>query len=199
MPTIYYTPTKHEVETFSGQYLDVQNPDPDKINLEDIAHALGNICRYGGHSRTFYSVAEHSVFVCERVCRQGWSKNLQLAALHHDDAEAYLGDIPRPLKPLLGGEYARLTRKMDRAIVIGLQLPFLSEEFHHSAISNADDWSVFVEARDLLPSEGRGWTGHPDKDTEIPSRIVIPDYYRGGISPAAAADLFLERHYSLIE
>ena len=199
MTVDYYIPTKHEVETFTGQYLNVRAPSPDRINLEDIAHALGNICRYGGHCRVFYSVAEHAVFVSERVKRQGWSKVLQLAALHHDDSEAYLGDIPRPLKPLLGDPYIELTVQMDDCIVDALDLPFQADEFHHAAITNADDWSVFVEARDLMNSEGRGWTGHPDKDTDIPSRIVTPDYYLGGLVPKQAAKLFLDRHDSLVE
>ncbi len=194
-----YTPTRNEVETYSGNYLDVANPDPDRIELEDIAHALGNICRYGGHCERFYSVAEHAVFVSIRVERQGFSKILQLAALHHDDSEAYLGDIPRPLKPLLGTSYGELTTQMDDSVVEALGLPFNADEFHHSAIKNADDWAVFVEARNLMTSRGFGWTGHPDKDTEIPSKIVIPDYFLGGLQPEKAKELFLARHFSLIQ
>lgn len=158
-------------------------------------------------SRTYFadgfaahnSVAEHAVFVSIRVERKTASKTLALAALHHDDSEAYLGDIPRPLKPLLGESYGILTTQMDDAITDALELPFNADEFHHPDITNADDWSVFVEARNLLPSQGFGWTGHPDKDTEIPSRIIIPDYWLGGLDPDEAELLFLKRHYSLIE
>ena len=197
--TTVYTPTRNEVETYIGNYLDVAKPDPMKIDLEDIAHALGNICRYGGHCDPFYSVAEHAVFVSHRVERQSYNKEVQLAALHHDDAEAYLGDIPRPLKPLLGAAYQKLTARMENAITLALNLPFEPEEFHHEAITNSDDWAVFVEARNLMTSRGFGWTGHPDKDTEIPSKIVIPDYFHGGLSPENAKELFIARHFSLIE
>ena len=57
-----HTPTKHEVETFSGLYVDTKSPKPETIRLEDVAHALANTCRYGGHCLRFYSVAEHAVF-----------------------------------------------------------------------------------------------------------------------------------------
>jgi 5'-deoxynucleotidase YfbR-like HD superfamily hydrolase len=96
-----YKPKKTEVETSTGKYLDMENPTTDAIELEDIAHSLGNICRYNGHCLNYYSVAEHAVFVSTRLERKGYNKIIQLAGLHHDDAEAFLGDIPRPLKPLL--------------------------------------------------------------------------------------------------
>ena len=78
-----HIPTEHEVETFSGRYVNVKSPDPDTIHLTDIAHALSNICRYGGHCKHFYSVAQHSVFCAERIRRQGGGRWQQLAALHH--------------------------------------------------------------------------------------------------------------------
>src|ERR1700733_12855258 len=115
-----HIPTDNEVETFTGRFVDVNKPDPTTIHIEDIAHALANTCRYGGHCRSYYSVADHAVFVSVRLERKGYDLDLQLAGLHHDDAEAFLGDIPRPLKPLLGRAYTRLTDRMDVAIIAGL-------------------------------------------------------------------------------
>ena len=72
------------------------NPDrltPDDVSIDVIAHALSNTCRFGGHTREFYSVAEHSVRVAELCPR---SKKLE--GLLHDAAEAYVGDVIRPLK-----------------------------------------------------------------------------------------------------
>lgn len=192
--------TENEVETFSGAYVDVSNPQPETISLEDIAHALAYTCRYGGHCKSFYSVAEHAVFVSRRLDRKGFSRALQLAGLHHDDAEAYLGDIPRPLKPLLGFGYEALTARMDRAIEDALNIP-VDPKFHRE-IKKADNWSLFVEARHLLPSGGHGWwDGEQGAERwgidDIPSRIVIPDYWLGGLNPAEAETLFLERHKEL--
>lgn len=192
--------TENEVETFSGVYVDVSNPQPDTITLEDVAHALAYTCRYGGHCARFYSVAEHAVFVSRRLERRGASRSLQLAGLHHDDAEAYLGDIPRPLKPLLGFGYEALTARMDKAIAEALNLP--SDPSFHRETKKADNWSLFVEAKHLLPSGGKGWwDGEQGAEKwglgDIPSRIVIPDYWLGGLNPAEAETLFLERHKEL--
>ena len=78
--------------THTGRHVDPLNVRAEDICLEDIAFALSNLCRFGGHVR-FYSVAEH----CVRVCRAA-PPELQRAALLHDAAEAYIGDIIRPLK-----------------------------------------------------------------------------------------------------
>lgn len=198
-----HVPTATEVETFSGQFVDLRNPSPETITLEDIAHALSNTCRYGGHCARFYSVAEHAVMVSRRLERRGYSMDYQLAGLHHDDSEAYLNDIPRPLKPLLGKAYQRMTKKMDETIAEALSLPWWWTTTPHAAIKDADNWCLFVEARHLLPSEGRQWSkgeqgAHNwDIDT-MPSRIVTPDYWEEAeIPPADAKKMFLDRHKEL--
>lgn len=198
-----HVPTAHEVETFTGQYVDTSDPDPDTINPADIAHALSQTCRYGGHCQRFYSVAEHAVFVSKRLERKGFSRAIQLAGLHHDDAEAYLGDIPRPMKSLLGAAYERLTKRMDNAIIAALMLDGDAGDFHHDAVKDADNWALFVEARHLLPSQGRHWfKGDQGASTwgleNQPTRIVVPDYWAGGLPPDAAKQLFIARHKELI-
>jgi hypothetical protein len=187
------TPPKNfEVETYSGFFVDTSDPNADSIHLIDIAHALSQTCRFGGHCQGFYSVAQHAVFVSKRVERRGHSLRAQMEALHHDDAEAYLGDIPRPMKPLLGDAYGALTKKMDAAIVQALDLPVPA---YKHAIKDADNFALFVEARYLLPSQGKGWW-----DIEgLPSRIVTPDYWLGSLVPKKARKLYLERHQELLE
>jgi hypothetical protein len=78
----------------SGIIFDVFNPKIEDITIEDIAHALSNICRYGGHSPKFYSVAQHSVF----CSHDNGTPKEQLELLMHDASEAYLADLPRPIK-----------------------------------------------------------------------------------------------------
>jgi uncharacterized protein len=86
------------LQTVSGRFVNPFEPDPAQLDLEDIARALGNLCRFGGHSRSFYSVAQHSVIVSELVEERGGDAEDVFAALMHDAAEAYLGDMPHPIK-----------------------------------------------------------------------------------------------------
>lgn len=191
------SPGPHDIEASSGLFVNVVDPSPDMIRLEDIAHALGRVCRYSGHCREFYSVAEHAVFVSHRLQRQGYSLMTQLLGLHHDDAEAYLCDIPRPIKSLLQPVYGNLSDKMDAAIALALGLDFEGDPLHLPEIKDADNWALLVEARHLLPSQGRTWTS--DFIADQPSRIVTPDYWTGGLSPKKATKLFLDRHHELMK
>lgn len=84
------------IRTFSGQYVNVFNPDPDTIVLEDIAHALSNMPRFGGHLPEFFSVAQHSI-----MCSIAGPPRLALELLMHDASEAFLMDIPSPIKKKL--------------------------------------------------------------------------------------------------
>lgn len=211
-----HVPTEFEVETFTGRFVDCNKPDPNTIVIEDIAHALGNFCRYGGHSKYHYSVAQHSVFVAERVKRQGGTLVEQLAALLHDAAEAFLGDIPRPMKPLLGTRYEQLTGRMDVAIVEALHLhpPFSIKlkrpsmwwvpDFHAEIVKTNDNWALFVEAKHLLKSQGKQWWDGKQGAAKwglppLPQRIVTPDYFLGEIAPRRAEKLFIFRYNTLMQ
>lgn len=86
--------------TYSGQKFNAINPHPDTVVIEDIAHALSHQCRFSGHSKRFYSVAEHSYLLSLAV-----PPEYAMAALMHDASEAYLVDVPRPIKPFLTNYY----------------------------------------------------------------------------------------------
>lgn len=129
----------------SGELWNLMDPDPDDVNIEDIAHALAHICRFNGHTRQFYSVAEHSVRVAAHLAPD-WS--LQVGGLLHDASEAYLGDVIRPLKPLCIG-YAELEDKTIAVIMEGLGLARLVN-MGHPAIKEADTVLLATEARDLM-------------------------------------------------
>lgn len=96
--------------THTGKLIDVCNPRPEDIDITDISHALGNICRWAGHSSRFFSVAQHSVIVSDQV-----SPENALWGLLHDAAEAYLMDIPTPLKKLWPA-YKKLEDAMQKVI-----------------------------------------------------------------------------------
>ena len=105
--------------TVSGHRFYLEDPRPDDVFIEDIAHSLSRQCRFNGHTSVHYSVAQHSVLVSELV----EEPELQLAALLHDAAEAYTGDIITPVKDALGT--ARdLERKIEVAIFERFGVPF---------------------------------------------------------------------------
>ena len=93
-------------------------PDPEQIDPGDIARALANQCRFGGHSRVFYSVAQHCVIVSRVVEERGGDAEDAFAALMHDAGEAYLGDMPHPLKhrSALGAAFRDAEARLEEAI-----------------------------------------------------------------------------------
>lgn len=100
--------------TVSGKEINLLNPCEDDIDIFDIAQALSNICRFGGHLNQFYSVAQHSILVMAIV--EPWNADLALEALLHDATEAYLGDVISPLKHLLGASYKTLEANFETVI-----------------------------------------------------------------------------------
>lgn len=116
-PSADIAPPKIErwFQTFTGKLVDVEHPTPDAVDIQDIAHALSMTCRYGGHCREFYSVAEHSVHVMI-LGEPHVSNKLRLSLLLHDAAEAYVGDIISPVKKLLSPLSTELEDKWLRAI-----------------------------------------------------------------------------------
>lgn len=101
--------------TVRGHKFDFNNLTPDDLRIEDIAHALNNICRFGGHCPQFYSVAQHSVLMSMLATDAGMSKRDQRTALMHDASEAYLGDVIRHIKSAIPF-YADMEHKMMLAL-----------------------------------------------------------------------------------
>jgi uncharacterized protein len=106
------------LQTVSGRWVNPFDPDPAQLDARDIARALANQCRFGGHSRVFYSVAQHSVIVSRLVEERGGDVEDVFAALMHDASEAYLGDMPHPLKhrSSLGAAFKEAEDHLERAI-----------------------------------------------------------------------------------
>lgn len=104
------------IQTAMGRQFWPMDPRPNEVFIDDIAHALSLLCRFGGHCLRFYSVAEHSVLLSQLA-----EPRDKLWALLHDASEAYLVDVPRPIKRFLGG-YREAEDKVSRAISVRFNL-----------------------------------------------------------------------------
>lgn len=107
---------KKSLKTVSGIYVDILEPDPDSLFISDIAHALSYQCRYGGHVNRHYSVAQHSL-LCYQILKayRLHDRKILLTMLMHDATEAYLVDIPRPVKQYLP-EYKIIEQNFNRIL-----------------------------------------------------------------------------------
>lgn len=141
------------IRTVSGRYVNLIDPKPEQIVIGDIAHALGRICRFGGHVATFCSVAEHSLNVANMVLRQCGEGRVVLAALLHDATEAYLGDMVRPLKQAMP-EYRAIESRMAGAINLALGLQPVSAEAT-MLIKAADEWALVTEMATIRDDRAR--------------------------------------------
>ena len=138
-------PTGSSIRLASGRYIDLLNPEADNIYLSDIAHALSHICRFGGHTATFYSVAEHSLTVSAMVQRQTGDPQEAMVGLLHDAAEAYIGDMVRPLKHSneMAGFLAIETR-VEQAIAEWFGLSSLSSQIVKEADRGLLSWEMAI-------------------------------------------------------
>lgn len=163
----------------SGEYFYFEHPEDCSFNINDIAHALSNICRYGGHCPRFYSVAQHSVLVSNLV-----PPELALVGLLHDAAEAFIGDMTKPMKEMFP-TYKQMELTLEHIIAEVFNLPFpLPPE-----IKLADAQMLVNEQRHLMKNADPWFGSMSLTPSPVP---IIP------ISPPAAKMLFLERYYQLI-
>lgn len=142
------------VRTRNGHFFDPSIGIISEIDINDIAHALSNICRYSGHCEQFYSVAEHSVLV-SRIIRQMWPDDLNSiwAGLLHDATEAYVGDVTTPLKVLLPG-FMALEDSIQKDIAHAFKIKWDVQT--HQRVKMADMIALSTEAR-LLFADVSEW------------------------------------------
>jgi uncharacterized protein len=133
--------------TASGRHVNLLRPEPEQIDIRDIATALSRECRFSGQTRLHYSVAQHSVVV-SRYC-----VGYELEGLMHDAPEAYLRDIPEPLKELLG-RYVEIESNIYQAIRARYGMPM---EIPLLQVRKIDLRVLAAERRDLMPQDDRPW------------------------------------------
>lgn len=165
------------MQTFTGRQFWPLDPRPEDILLTDIAAALAKLCRYNGHTRIFYSVAEHSVLVARAA-----PAAVRMEALLHDASEAYLADVPRPLKRHLAG-YAeaedRVMRAVARQFRLAWPLPAEVKRIDEAILADereqlmADPPAPWHEREPRLGIRIKGWT---PQEAEREFLLAFHDY-----------------------
>jgi hypothetical protein len=171
------------MQTFSGRAVYPMDLRPEDVAVEDIAHSLAMQCRFNGHCRSFYSVAEHSVLV-SRWLREHYGWQSALAGLLHDASEAYLTDVPRPIKPFLYG-YKEAEAKACDAIARKFGLTNLMT----AEVREADNRILFDEKLQNMGNCELEWDAWHD-----PLGVTLQFW-----SPMQAEQAFLCEYWSLIE
>ena len=147
------------IETACGLFIDPIDPDPVQFRLSDIGHGLGNMCRYNGACRRFYSVAEHSLWVGDLLEAWGCDDATILQGLMHDASEAYLPDLSSPLKRDGWGKGFRDAEDllMERlAGRFGFAWPMTEE------VKKADAILMWCETHILMSSGGKTWGAYEE-------------------------------------
>lgn len=172
------------MQTFTGKKVDVILPSDIMFDIRDIAHSLSNQCRFAGHCRTFYSVAEHSIYVSMIL-----PDKLKLCGLLHDATEAYLTDLPRPLKNGPLSNYKEIEDRVQAYLChwFNVPYPFPREVYH------ADNVLLATEKRDLLSVPPAEWESLPPASDSIRITGMLRP-----MGPKVAEFLFLYTYYKLV-
>jgi len=182
----------------SGRRLDLLNPSPLDVEIEDIAHGLARVARWNGQTKGThaFSVAQHSVLV-EKITselRPRLARSARLAALLHDAPEYVVGDLISPFKAALGIDYKDFEHKLQAAIHLRFGLPAVVPADLKAAIKKADTFAAYFEATQLAnfsPEEAKKYFGNPPPS--LPRPKLVP------FATEEAQATFLERFRRLSE
>jgi hypothetical protein len=138
---------ENAILTFTNTLFYPLDPQEDEVKIEDIAHALSQMCRANGHFKTFYSVAQHSINCANEAQARGLSLRVQLACLLHDASEAYISDITRPVKCYLH-EYRKIEHRLQQVIFSHFGVADQSEE-EKRQVDEVDNALLYFEFEKL--------------------------------------------------
>lgn len=142
------------ITTYTGKHFDPTEPDLLLVDIRDIAHALSLTCRGNGHVKTFFSVGQHCINAAREAIARGYSDRIILACLIHDASEAYMSDVPRPLKHTLP-EYMEAEDKLLDLIYEKFLGSTLNEE-EQKLVKNIDNDLLYYDLKELLNEVSEG-------------------------------------------
>lgn len=159
------------IKVAAGHYVDLASPDPATVEIRSIAAALSKICRFGGHCPRFYSVAEHCIHCTTLGADEGVVGDALLAVFLHDAAEAYVGDMVKPLKNIMPG-YAEAESRIEAAIEAAMGVDFRRWS---DVIKRFDRAMLKAEKISMWPDDREKWAGFSDiEDREVSLRFWPP-------------------------
>lgn len=162
---------KRTIRLRSGRYFDFEDPQPDQFTLGDIAGALSKICRFGGQVEHFYSVAQHCVYCSQVAENDGQPIEVQRSALLHDAAEAFCGDVVKPLKVMLGN-YADIEASVESVIFAKYGVSWFATE---DAVREIDHAMLIHERRQLFSPDNVTWFGENEvRKLDFPIKAWTP-------------------------
>lgn len=187
-------PNSSWIRTLTSRRVDPFAPDPAMIDVDDIALALGMQVRWGGHIKFRYSTAEHVVNCARVLGARGYDKRHMSKALHHDDDEAYLIDVPRPIKnhPLMAG-YRAAQKELQRVCLI----KFTGDAELPEIVHWADNVMLLAEAHVLTPGMQDLSVTPADVGLTVAEIVAIANTYIVGYSPKDATLVYQYMHASL--
>lgn len=174
------------IETFTGKQFFPNDPRPEDIDIYDIAASLSKLCRFNGHTRVFYSVAEHCVLMAQYSLNTHLGRRLALEALLHDGAEAYIGDMPKPVKDM-DPIFQEMEAKIYRAVSQKFGIPPLTT-------SIVKVWDVAIlktERAAVMPQSNHTWS--------LPEEVVPLPVTVEGWAPEVAEFRFLQTYTQIME
>jgi 5'-deoxynucleotidase YfbR-like HD superfamily hydrolase len=174
------------IQTYLGSRFYPTDPRPTDVFVEDIAHALAYTCRFTGHCKRWYSVAQHSVLVSQHCdpADAFWG-------LLHDAAEAYLCDLARPAKRELRRLGITVFDDMEARIMAAVCERFAMPAACPPSVKAADEMMLVTEARDLMAPLCSGWRHTPENGYPTLKERIEP------LTPTEAETLFLDRYREL--
>lgn len=143
------TPSPTSIQVGAGRYFDIADPCPADITIDDIALSISRECRFGNFTRSFYSVAQHSVNVSAQLRAMGADREVQLIGLLHDAHEAYIGDVPSPHKRVYGDPFIVLEGKLLKAVCFRFEIPLPHQ--WPAVVHEVDERLLFAEALRFMP------------------------------------------------
>lgn len=177
------------VLTRNGQKIHYENPDYGQITILDISHHLGNLCRFTGATRFFYSVAQHSMlvtYIIRNMLDNGLSEEERgtaayfdqlLAGMLHDAAEAYINDVASPLKRIIKGRYGWVENGLTQVI---FERYGVDREYMNGIVKSADNLALYHERRHLLPPHA-DWVIDDDDMIEAEAPEYLPPHVAGAL------------------
>ena len=174
------------ITTYTGKHFKPTDPNPELIDIPDIAHALSLICRGNGHVKTFWSVGQHCICCAKEAAARGLSDRMVLACLLHDASECYMSDVPRPLKQNMKQYKEQENHLLDVLYTKFLGTPLSEEE--EKLIKEIDNALLWYDLKYLLDEE---------LEERQPKLHVEPDYTVRAFSEVEKEYLEIFKRYKI--